>query len=107
MDLHARIDKFSLAAHRLAIRRLRERPQRLTEALGVLARWREVAGGPSHSDRYWNEWERVLREGIPAVERLALDPSSHGQTLRSVSPLGRFLTAQERLALLREARQAP
>jgi hypothetical protein len=107
MDPHAQIDKFSLAAHRLAIRRLREQPQRLDEALGVLARWRKIAGGPSHSDPYWNEWERVLREGIPAVERLALDSSSHGQTLRSVSPLGRFLTAQERLTLLREARHAP
>jgi hypothetical protein len=105
MEPHAQIDEFSLAAHRLAIRRLRERPERLAEALEVLARWRKVAGGTSHSDRYWNEWEHVLREGIPAVERLALDPSSHGQTLRSVSPLGRFLTVQERLALLRKARR--
>jgi hypothetical protein len=107
MDRHAQIDEFSLAAHRLAIHRLRERPQRLEEALDVLARWRKIADGPSHSDTYWNEWERVLREGVAAVERLALDPSSHGATLRSVSPLGRFLTPQERLSLLRNARSAP
>jgi plasmid stabilization system protein ParE len=105
MDRHAQIDEFSLAAHRLAISRLREQPQRLQEALDVLARWRVVADGPSHSDQYWNDWEQALRSGIDAVERLALDPSSHGQTLRSVSPLGRFLTPQERLALLRDARQ--
>jgi hypothetical protein len=105
MDRHAQIDEFSLAAHRLAISRLREQPQRLQEALDVLSRWRGVAGGPSHSDRYWNEWEQALRQGLAAVERLALDPSSHGATLRSVSPLGRFLTPQERLALLRDARQ--
>jgi hypothetical protein len=107
MDRHAQIDVFSLAAHRVALDRLHEKPQRLEEALCVLARWRKIAGGPSHSDRYWNEWERVLREDVAAVERLALDPSSHGATLRSVSPLGRFLTPQERLALLREARRTP
>ena len=106
MDRHARIDRFSLAAHRLAVERLREQPERLREALDVLARWRRVADGPSHSDAYWDEWDRALRDGVDAVERIAFDASSHGQTLRSVSPLGRFITAQERSALLREARQA-
>jgi hypothetical protein len=105
MDRHARIDVFSLAAHRLALERLRQRPERVSEALSVLARWRQIAGGRSHSDTYWDEWERALREGVDAVERTALDPSSHGATLRSVSPLGRFISAQERLALLREARE--
>ena len=105
MDRHARIDVFSLAAHRLALQRLRERPERLGEALAVLANWREVAGGRSHSDPYWDEWERVIRDGVDAVERTALDPSSHGATLRSVSPLGRFISVQEQLALLRETRE--
>jgi hypothetical protein len=105
MDRHAQIDVFSLAAHRLVVQRLREQPDRLTEALAVLARWREVAGGPSHSDRYWDEWDRALRQGIDAVERTALDPSSRGATMRSVSPLGRFISASERSALLREARR--
>lgn len=107
MDRHAQIDVFSLAAHRLAVDRLREHPEKLKEALGVLTRWRLIAGGPSHSDAYWNEWERALRDGVDAVARLSLDLSSHGQTLRSVSPLGRFITAQERSTLLRQARQAP
>jgi S-adenosylmethionine:diacylglycerol 3-amino-3-carboxypropyl transferase len=105
MDRHARIDVFSLAAHRLAVARLREEPARVSEALEVLARWRQMAGGRSHSDPYWDEWERALRAGVDAVERTALDLSSHGATLRSVSPLGRFISAQERMALLRETRE--
>jgi hypothetical protein len=40
MDRHAQIDVFSLAAHRLALDRLRKQPERISEALGVLARWR-------------------------------------------------------------------
>jgi hypothetical protein len=105
MDRHAQIDIFSLEAHRMAVDRLRARPERLREALDVLERWRKVAGSRSHSEPYWSEWERALRQDVDAVERLALDPSSHGQTLRSVSPLGRFISPQERITLLRQTRQ--
>ena len=106
MDRHARIDTFSLAAHRLALTRLREQPTRLVEALDVLDRWRQQAGGASHSEPYWDEWERLLRAGIDAVENAACAATSHGATLRSVSPLGRFISVDERSSLLRQALQA-
>ena len=105
MDGQAQIQAFSLAAHRLAVTRLRERPERLTEALAVIQRWRRQAGGPSHCDPYWDEWDRMLHDGVDAVERVACAATDHATTLRSVSPLGRFISVAERNQLLREARQ--
>lgn len=106
MDRHKRIDVFSLAAHRLATSRLREDPARLEEAMGVLRRWREQASGPSHCDPYWDEWERLLSDGVNAVEQAVCATTDHGATLRSVSPLGRFISVAERNHLLREALEA-
>lgn len=105
MDRHARIDVFSLAAHSLALKRLREQPGLLDEALDVLGRWRERAGA-SHTDPYWDEWESLLRAGVDAVEVAACASTSHGATLRSVSPLGRFISVAERNSLLRQALEA-
>jgi hypothetical protein len=103
MDRQQRINDFSLAAHRLAVARLREQPERIAEALGVLQRWRKQAGGPSHCDAYWNEWDRLLREGADAVEQAVCLSTDRAATLRSVSPLGRFISVVERNALLRQA----
>ena len=103
MDRHQQIDVFSLAAHRLAMARLRERPARVEEALGVLSRWRAQAGGPSHCDPYWDEWERLLRAGVDVLAPAVCGSTDHAATLRSVSPLGRFISATERNGLLRQA----
>lgn len=104
MDRQARIDLFSVAAHRIAVARLREQPARLQEALEVLQRWREQAGGPAHCDPYWDEWDRLLREGAEAVEHAVCSATDHAATLRSVSPLGRLLSVPERNVLMRQAR---
>ena len=103
MDRHQQIDVFSLAAHHLAMARLREQPGRVDEALGVLNRWRVQAGGPSHCDPYWDEWESLLRAGIDIPEPAVCEVTDHAATLRSVSPLGRFITVAERNGLLRQA----
>ena len=103
MDRHQRIDVFSLTAHRLAVARLREQPARVEEALDVLSRWRAQAGGASHCDSYWDEWERLLRAGVDVVEQAVCAPTDHAATLRSVSPLGRFISAAERKEVLRHA----
>lgn len=102
---HDRIERFSLAAHRLAMARLRERPERLREARDVIRRWRTQAGQhPAHCDPYWEEWDRLLGESVDAVERVVCAADDHGAVLRSVSPLGRFVSAAERSRLLQEAR---
>lgn len=106
MDRHAQIDVFSQAAHRLAVIRLREKPARLVEALGVIERWRQTPATVSHCAPYLDEWEALLRGGVDAVELAACATTDHGATLRSVSPLGRFITAAERSDLLKQARQA-
>ena len=103
MDRQARIDAFSVAAHCVAVARLREQPARLREAREVLQRWRDQAGGPSHCDPYWDEWDRLLQQDVEAVEAAVCVATDHAATLRSVSPLGRFLTAEERNRLLRQA----
>ena len=105
MDRQRRMNEFSLAAHRLIVARLRERPERLVEALAVIDRWRDQAGGATHTDPYWTEWEQLLREGSDAVERAVFAPTDHARTLRGVSPLGRFITPAERSQLLKQSRQ--
>ena len=106
MNEQARIDTFSLAAHCVAVARLRDEPALVVEALGVLQRWRDQAGKPTHCDPYWDEWDALLRNGIGAVEQAVCVEGDHAATLRSVSPLGRFVPAVERHRLLRQARQA-
>jgi hypothetical protein len=105
MNEQHRINTFSLEAHRLAIARLRERPECVPQALAVLERWRQQAGGPSHCDPYWNEWESMLQQGIDTVERAVCVETDHAATLRSVSPLGRFVSAADRYRLLRQVRE--
>lgn len=102
MDRQQRLHLFSLTAHRLAVERLREQPARLNEALGVLQRWRALAGGPSHCDRYWDEWDALLHAGADAVEAAVCTQDDHAAALRSTSPLGRFISVAERNRLLRE-----
>ncbi len=105
MDRQARINLFTLAAHRLAVERLRDRPARLSEAAEVLRRWRRSAGARSHCDGYWDEWERLLDTGVDAIEGAVCVETDHAATLRSVSPLGRFISPAERTALLRQTRE--
>ena len=104
MDRQQRTHEFSLAAHRIAVERLREQPDRLREAMDVLHRWRRLAGGASHCEPYWDEWQRLLNEGADAIEAAVCAPDDHAATLRSVSPLGRLISVAERNRLLGEAR---
>ena len=104
MNRQQQINLFSLAAHRLAVARLREKPQRLLEVRGVLERWRVQAGEPAHCDPYWNEWDRLLSEGVDAIERAVCVATDQAATLRSMSPLGRLISVGERNELLRRAR---
>jgi hypothetical protein len=106
MEPQARIDAFSLAAHRLLMRRLHEDPASIVRAIETLQRWRQRAGGTAHCAPYWDEWERLLRAGAEAVEHAVCSNSDHAATLRSVSPLGGLLPATDRLRLLRQAGDA-
>jgi hypothetical protein len=104
MNRQEQIHQFSLAAHRLVVSRLREHPEHLLEAAQVIQRWRQQSGGHAHCGPYWNEWEQLLSQGVDAVEHAACVATDHAAVLRSVSPLGRFISASERKQLLCDAR---
>ena len=105
MNRQQQIDAFLLAAHRLMLARLREAPERIAQVRAQLARWRQ-ASGPTRSDVYWDEWDRLLQAGPDALEHALCDGGEHAALLRSVSPMSPLLTQRERAALLREARAA-
>jgi len=103
MNRQQQIDKFLLAAHRLAVSRLRAEPQRIEPVRAQLARWR-AQSGPTRSDLYWDEWQRLLAVDVREMERVVCADDEHGAVLRSVSPLSTLITQAERAQLLREAR---
>ena len=105
MNRQDRINAFTLAAHRVAVERLRKRPELIEQAVSLLRRWREQAGA-TRSDRYWDEWEQLLAEGANRIEQATCAADEHAATLRSMSPLGVLISQHERSELLREARQA-
>jgi hypothetical protein len=105
MNRQQQIDKFLLAAHRLAMTRLRAEPARIEPVRAQLARWREQSG-PTRSDPYWDEWQVLLSGSLEEVERVVCADDEHGAVLRSVSPMSPLVTQAERSALLREARAA-
>ena len=65
---------FLQAAHRLAVARLRADPKRIGEVQALLHRWREQSG-PTRSDLYWDEWERLLAMPIDDFEAV-ITPST-------------------------------
>ena len=103
MNRQTQIDAFLLAAHRLALQRLREEPARLHEAAGTLARWRAQAG-VTRSDPYWDEWQSLIAAGVERLEAVVCADDEHAAALRNVSPLGSLMTQRERGQLLRAAR---
>lgn len=105
MDRQQQIEAFSLAAHRLAVARIRARPAAAKEAIATVLRWREQSDGPAHCEPYWREWERLLAGTMDALELAVCANDDHAAVLRSVSPLGRLLHRDERNRLLREARE--
>lgn len=105
MNRQQQIDSFLLAAHRLALARLRAEPARIEPVRAQLARWREQSG-PTRSDRYWDEWQQLLAADLDGIERVVCATDEHGAAMRSVSPMSTLITQIERARLLREARTA-
>lgn len=103
MNRQQQLDQFSLALHRQAIAALRREPALRIRARDTLNRWR-VQAGATKSDSLWSEWEQLLDDELPTLERAALAESDHGTLLRSVSPLGSVVGQHERLMLLQQAR---
>jgi len=105
MNRQQQIDEFLLSAHKLALSRLREQPERLRDVAALLARWRQQAG-ETRSDSYWDEWNRLISQGVDAIEREVCSISDHAAALRNVSPMSVLISQHERSELLRQARQS-
>jgi hypothetical protein len=105
MNRQQQIEHFLLAAHRLAVMRLKAEPCKAEDVKRQLARWRRDAG-LSRSDAYLNEWEALLDSEVGQLERVVCAPDEHGAVLRSVSPMSILLTQKERAELLRVSRAA-
>jgi hypothetical protein len=102
-DPQARIERFSRAAHCLAMKKLREDPQRIDVLQATITRWR-AQGALTRSEPYMHEWERLLRLPMDELERLICADNDHATALRSVSPIGSLLTPEEHDRLRFEAR---
>lgn len=104
MNRQQQIDHFVALAHQLAMQRLRQRPERLAQVQGQLARWRDQAG-PTASDRYWNQWETLLNGPLDELEQAICADTEQATVLRSVSPMSCLITQAERAQLLRQVRE--
>lgn len=103
MPSQTQIDQFTLAFHRVAVARLRDRADLLERAKGTLRRWR-AQRGPQVSDAYLDAWDQLLVAGPDAIERAACADGPGAATLRNASPLGFVLSPAERVALRRAAK---
>jgi hypothetical protein len=95
MNRQQQIDAFLKAAHRLAVERLREQPQRASEVRAVITRWRERRGVT-----------RLLARPLDELARAVCADDDRAVALRSTSPIAPLITAEERAALLRGSRDA-
>ncbi len=102
-DPQARIERFSLAAHCLVMKKLHEDPRRIDVLQATITRWR-AQRGLTHSEPYMQEWERLLQLPLDELERLICADNDHATVLRSVSPFGALLTQEERDRLRLEVR---
>jgi len=91
-------DLQSLALHEEAVRRLRDEPQRLSQAQATLDRWQQQ--GPSRSAELWAVWSDILRL---QQWRKVLGRTRRAQALRQASPLVTVLTESERQQVLAQA----
>jgi hypothetical protein len=102
-DPQSRIERFSLAAHCLVMKKLREDPRRIDVLQATITRWR-AQGALTHSEPYMHEWERLLQQPLDELEPMICADNDHATVLRSVSPIGSLLTPEERDSLRFDAR---
>lgn len=105
MNRQQQIEHFLLAAHKMAVARLRAEPSKAGAAKDQLARWRRDAR-LARSEPMLREWDHLLDSSVEELERAVCSEDEHGALLRSVSPLSILLTQKERAELLRQSRSA-
>ncbi|MBB3923725.1 hypothetical protein [Xanthomonas arboricola] len=100
MSPSQRLEFWSLVADRIEA----SDPGALERGLERLQNWRDQANDVSASERYWFEWERRIRIGMPAVLQLLRDESEYGDVHRSTAPFTDVISQDERMQLLKSWR---
>lgn len=96
---HELQDLQSLALHQEAVRRIKQDPRLLYQAMDTLSRWRSEAG--SRSELLWDEWAVILQR---RAWRRALSHTQRARELRQASPLATVLPEETRQRILDEVR---
>jgi hypothetical protein len=88
---YGRAERRALAYHRALGRRLTR--LMVDDALRLLWKWREQG---RIDQRYAEQWEAVLRRGLPDVRRILGEDTERGRDLRQNSPFAGMLSEAER-----------
>jgi hypothetical protein len=91
---HRLHDLRSLAMHAVIAARINRNPTLLGIARRNLKRWRARFG--AKPDRWWQEWDQLLRRPWSELAALLTDPHENATRLRQSSPFVGILTAPQR-----------
>lgn len=97
---HELQDLQSLALHQEAVRRMKQDPRLVNQAMDTLNRWRSKGG--SRSEHLWDEWAVILEK---RAWRRALSHTQRARELRQASPLATVLPKEARQRILKEVRR--
>jgi hypothetical protein len=103
MNRQAQIERFLLAAHRLASETLRVGPARIGRVRAELARWR-LQSGATRSHGYRDERLHSSGADLGQRGRVGRADDEQGAVLCSVSSMSTLISQRERAELLGEAR---
>ena len=90
---HDRLERRSLALHRAAAEKLRERPALLSIAHDNLDRWSKPG---NRSQPYLDTWREILAKPLDEVLALMVDDTQVMKDLRQSSPFAGILEPKER-----------
>jgi hypothetical protein len=96
---HERLDRRSLAMHRLIADKIRAEPELFEIASQNIERWMRTSG---RHDHLLLTWSRLLRLGMTAALAVATEDSERATELRQSTPFAGVLSPQERWSFLRK-----
>ena len=102
---HQQIDRRSIAFGGVIVARLEQNPELLSVARANLSRW--LASGSPRTRAAWEEWQRIIDQGLGAVSSVLIADDEESTRLRQSSPFAgeRFITRRERTAILQRFAQ--
>ena len=96
---HERLDRRSLAMHRLIADKIRAEPKLFEIASQNIERWSRT---PGRNVQLLAVWSRLLEQGIPVALAVATEDSERARELRQSTPFAGVLSPKERWSFLRQ-----